>query len=85
MTEAFSFSETRIFDFPTPESAFIAFKTLSVDDDLKPLESKTEFKVDSSSLVMTVTAKNEKCLKKAVNATLPSINLVKETILAFSK
>jgi hypothetical protein len=54
------------------------------DDDLNPEESLTTFSTENSQLIFHAKAISEKYLQKAVNVTVPSIELVKQTIEAFS-
>ena len=79
------FTETNRYDFGTEEGARIAARVLSVGCDLKPEENISTFSVDGSQLVFKCKAINEKVLHKAINAQIPSIELVRRTIDAFHK
>lgn len=78
--ENWRFSASLRFDFGTEEHAVIAARSLSVDDDLKPNESKSTFTAEGTSLVLDVVADSPKHLKKAITTTIPSIELIQETI-----
>jgi tRNA threonylcarbamoyladenosine modification (KEOPS) complex Pcc1 subunit len=77
---AFPCSETLRFDFKTPENALIAAKSLSVDDDLKPQESRASYTAVDNFLVFEVQAATPKHLQKAISTTLPSIHLIEQTV-----
>ena len=68
------------FDFGSEEHAVIAARSLSVDDDLKPHESKSTFTADGTALVFEAVADSPKHLKKAITTTIPSIELIEQTI-----
>ena len=72
------------FDFKTPKHAEIAARTMNVDDDLKPEESTSSFRNEGQFLFFEVKAASAKHLKKAINTTTPSIQLVERTINAFA-
>jgi tRNA threonylcarbamoyladenosine modification (KEOPS) complex Pcc1 subunit len=60
--------------------AVIAARSLSVDDDLKPQESRATFTTADNFLVFEVQAATPKHLQKAISTTLPSIHLIEQTI-----
>jgi tRNA threonylcarbamoyladenosine modification (KEOPS) complex Pcc1 subunit len=60
--------------------AVIAAKSLSVSDDLKPQESRATFTTVDNFLVFDIQASNSKNLKKAITTTMPSIELIEQTI-----
>jgi hypothetical protein len=80
----FNFTATLQFTFKTPEHALIAAKTLSVDDDLKPNESISTFSGSDQFLIFEVRASSARHLKKAITTTLPSIELIEQTINEFA-
>ena len=82
--ENWKFSATLRFDFGTEEYATIAARSLSVDDDLKPHESKATFKAEGTQLVFDVIADSSKHLQKAIRTTIPSIELIEQTIKEFA-
>ncbi|EAY00574.1 hypothetical protein TVAG_357800 [Trichomonas vaginalis G3] len=73
------FAELR-FDFKTSEYARIAANSLLASDDLKPDESTSIFDTDGQYMVFTAKARGPKFLKKLINTTLPSIELIEQTI-----
>jgi tRNA threonylcarbamoyladenosine modification (KEOPS) complex Pcc1 subunit len=83
MESEFLYSATLQFPFKSQEEAKIAARTLSVDDDLKPNDSVNEFGVSNNFLVFSVRARSAKHLKKAITTTLPSIELIQNTVDAF--
>lgn len=82
--ESWGFSATLRFEFHTPEKAQIAAKAMSVDEDLKPNESTATFAAEGSEMVFEIKAASAKFLKKAITTTLPSIELIEQTINEFA-
>ena len=78
------FSAELRYDFKTPEKAHIAASSMRADDDLKPEESLSTFEADGQFLVFKIQAKGPKYLKKAITTTIPSIELIEQTINEFS-
>lgn len=78
------FSAVLRYDFKTEEKARIAVTSLLASDDLKPEESTSTFEAEGQFLVFRVQAKGPKPLKKAINTTIPSIELIEQTINAFA-
>jgi tRNA threonylcarbamoyladenosine modification (KEOPS) complex Pcc1 subunit len=80
----FKHSAALRFDFKTPEHAVIAARSMSVDEDLKPNESTSTFAAVDNFLVLEVRAASPKFLKKAITTTLPSVELIEQTINEFA-
>jgi hypothetical protein len=76
-------SELR-YDFKTEEKAKISANSLMADDDLKPEEDISTFEADGRFLVFKSKAISPKFLKKAITTTIPSIELVEQTINEFA-
>jgi hypothetical protein len=81
---AFKYSATLRFSFGTADHALIAAKSLCVSDDLKPNESTSTFSAIDNFLVYEVRATNVRQLKKAISTTIPSIELIEQTIAEFA-
>lgn len=80
MENDYPFTAVLKFDFKTPENAVIAANSLKASDDLKPDESLSIFETEENFLVFSAKAKGPKFLKKVINTTLPSIELIEQTI-----
>jgi hypothetical protein len=78
------FTATLRFAFKTAEHALIAAKSLSVNDDPKRRESISTFSGSDHFLIFEVRASSAKHLKKAITTTLPSIELIEQTINEFA-
>ena len=80
----FGYSAELRYDFKTPEKAAIAATSMRADEDLKPEESLSVFSSDGQFLVFQIQARSSKFLKKAITTTVPSIELIEQTINAFA-